>query len=158
MDAKLARVCADHAAREAGNGRIIVGVPLGTGSHHTVALLRRGSDGGYAEAWRESYPTRIGELEVETEVGAILYQKTTSPSSAEVLERYGVVLGELRVDWGSDADWVVDFGPSGDVTRRGLRSPTSSLRMHRGRITSPEGEEVVGGAAEGTRGTSLGSS
>ncbi len=158
MNAKLALACADRRASEGPAKRVTVGIPLRTGTHHTIALLRRGPDGACAVISREGYGTRFGDLELEAEVGTVVYQRTTSPSSAETLERYGVVSGERRLDWGSDADWVVDFGPSRDVTRRGLRSPTASFQVHRGRVISPEGEEVVGGAAQGTRGTSLGSS
>ncbi len=87
MDAKLARACADHTASEGITDRVTVGIPLRTGTHHTIALLRRGPDGDYAEISREGYRTRFGDLEVE--VGTIIYQRTTSPSSAETLERYG---------------------------------------------------------------------
>lgn len=158
MDAKYAYDYADRVASEEVDERVMIGVPLRTGTYHTVILLLKDSNGRYAETWRESCRTQIEDFEVEAKVGALVYQRTTSPASAGVLERYGVVIGEGRVDWGSDADWVVDFGPCGDVTRRGLRSPTSSFRVQRGRVLSTEGEEVVGGAAEGTRGTSLGSS
>ena len=36
----------------------------------------------------------------------------------------------------------------GDVTRRGLRSPSSHLRVESGRVLAPTGEEVAGGAVE----------
>ncbi len=127
-----------------------VGVPLRTGSHHTIVLFTRANDGGYVEGYNGKHPSAMDDLELSARVGDIIYQRTTSPASAGVLERYGVVVGERGMDWGSDADWVVDFGPMGDVTRRGLRSPTASVPEHRGRIIAPSGEEAVGGAVEGS--------
>ena len=157
MDQMTAHAQSERVMLQEPGVRVRVGVPLRTGTHHTVALFGPNPSDGYEEVWRERYPSRVRDLEVEAEVGSIVYQRTTSPASAEVLERYGVVLGDGRVDWGSDADWVVDFGPMGDVTRRGLRSPSASFVVQRGRLLSRDGEEAVGGAVEGTESAGGGS-
>lgn len=129
--------------------RVRVSVPLNTGTHHTVVLLERGSNGEYKESWRARYPSRLSVVEMDAKAGDIVYQRTTSPASADVLERYGVVRGDRDVDWGVDADWVVDFGPMGDVTRRGLRSPSASRDARRDRTTTARGkQDVVGGAVQ----------
>lgn len=148
MNYETARASLRRMDSETLGERVEVGVPVRTGTHHTVALYERGPNGDYRESWRRSHPTRIRDLEIEARVGDVVYQRTTSPASAVVLERYGAVLGDHRIDWGSDADWVVDFGPMGDVTRRGLRSPTASPDIKRGRVTTSDDEEVVGGAVE----------
>lgn len=137
--------------------RVKVGVPIRTGTHHTIALYEQTASGEHRVSWRKSQLTRVRDLEVEARVGDIVYQRTTSPASATPLERYGTVLGDCQIDWGSDADWVVDFGSMGDATRRGLRSPTASPHVKRGWVTSPDGEEVVGGAVEGAESAGGGS-
>ncbi len=142
---------------EALGGRVKVGVPIRTGTHHTVALYEQTANGEHRESLRKSQLTSIRDLEIEARVGDVVYQRATSPASAVPLERYGAVLGDHEIDWGSDADWVVDFGPMGDATRRGLRSPTASPDVKRGRVTSSEGEEVVGGAVEGAESAGGGS-
>lgn len=154
MNDDVARAYAARLAPNAGGTRVRVRIQLNTGTHHTLALLGAATNGGYEEVWREGYPTRMRDVELDAPVGGIVHQRTTSPASAEVLERYGVVVEDGTVDWGSDADWVVDFGPAGDTTRRGLRSPTASIRVKRGRVFAPSGDEVVGGAVEGTPTTS----
>ena len=148
MDYKAARAYARRIAPEKLGTRVKVSVPINAGTHHTIALLRRDSNGEYEQDWRGSYPSGVRALQVGAETGSVVYQRTTSPASAEALERYGVVRGDGRVDWGSDADWIVDFGPMGDVTRRGLRSPSSHLRVKPGRVLAPTGEEVAGGTVE----------
>lgn len=158
MNYDTARAYAKRLVPEVRNDRIKVRVPVKTGTHHKVVLLEGTPTGAYEESWRKKCPSAVRDLEIEANVGSIVYQQTTSPASAEPLERYGVVLGNRHIDWGSDADWVVDFGPMGDVTRRGMRSPSSSFRVQRGRVLTPGGDgENVGGAAEGSPGTSHGS-
>lgn len=134
-----------------------VGVALRTGSHHTIVLFSRENGGEYVKGYNGKHPSAMRDLEIAARVGDVIYQRATSPASAQVLERYGMVLGSWHIDWGTDSDWVVDFGPMGDVTRRGLRSPTSSPRIKRDRVFSPDGEEATGGATENAGGTSHGS-
>lgn len=157
MDYETAHVYPGHMSPDALGERVEVGVPMRTGTHHTIALYERAPDGEHRESWRGGHPTRMGDLEIEARVGDVLYQRTTSPASAGALERYGMVLGDHEIDWGSDADWVVDFGPMGDATRQGLRSPTASPDVKRGRVTASDGAEVVGGAVEGTESAGGGS-
>lgn len=104
-----------------------VKAPLTAGSHHTIVVFSREPGGEYSESYSGKHPAGVRGLDLDLRAGDIVYQRVTSPASAQTLERYGVVLGDDNVDWGVDADWVVDFGPMGDVTRRGLRSPSSSL-------------------------------
>ena len=129
-------------------------VPIDMGTPHTMVLFGRTPNGEYEESWRESYSSQFRNLEIDAEIGNIVYQRTTSPVSGETLERYGMVRGDRHVDWGSDADWIVDFGPMGDVTRRGLCSPPSHFRAMRERILAPTGEEAVRGVVEETDHTS----
>lgn len=135
-----------------------VKVPLAVGSHHTIVVFSRESGGEYSESYSGKHPSGVRGLDLDLRIGDIIYQRVTSPASAQTLERYGAVLRDHHVDWGSDADWVVDFGPMGDVTRRGLRSPSSSIKAQRGRVLTPQGEEAVGGAVPGVGGTSGGGS
>lgn len=157
MNDDVARAYAARLAPNGGGARVRVRIQLNTGTHHTLALLGTAANGGYEEVWREGYPTRMRDVELDAPVGGIVHQRTTSPASAEVLERYGVVVEDGTVDWGADADWVVDFGPVGDTTRRGLRSPTASVRENRGRTFAPSGEAADGGAVEGSGTASHGS-
>ncbi|AHY47312.1 Hypothetical Protein RradSPS_2029 [Rubrobacter radiotolerans] len=154
MNGDVARAYAASMTSDKGASRVRVSIQLNTGTHHTLALLESTGEDGLKEVWRESFPTRMEAVELDAPVGGIVHQRTTSPASAEVLERYGVVLGDGILDWGTDADWVVDFGPVGDATRRGLRSPTASFNVKRGRTFAPSGDEVAGGAVEGTPTTS----
>ena len=156
MNGEAARLYTERIKQGNLGAWVSVGVPLTTGSYHRVMIYSRGSDGDYEESFSDQHPSRLRELELEVRVGDIIYQRVTSPASANVLERYGVVLGDRHIDWGSDADWIVDFGPMGDVTRRGLRSPASSYRAQQGRTISPAGNEVVGSASQ-SAGTSGGS-
>ncbi len=148
MNYETARAYVGRVYPKAPEERVSVTIPISTGTHHTIAVYERTPTGEYGEIWHEEYPSRIRELEIETKIGNIVFQHTTSPASAELLERYGVVVGDHRVDWGSDADWVVDFGPMGEVTRRGLRAPTSSFSVDRSRSVAAHGKETVGGAVE----------
>jgi len=157
MNYETARLYLGGMSPEAFGERVEVGIPLRTGTHHTIALYERTPEGEHRESWREVRPTRIGDLEIEAQIGDVVYQRTTSPASAVPLERYGTVLGDQEIDWGSDADWIVDFGPVGDATRRGLRSPTAFPDINRGRVTASDGEEVVGGAVEGAESAGGGS-
>lgn len=157
MDYQTACVYLGGVSPEAFGERVEVGIPLRTGSYHIIARYERTPDGEHRESWREGYPTRVVDLEIEAQIGDVVYQRTTSPASAVLLERYGAVLGNHEIDWGSDADWVVDFGSMGEVTRRGLRSPTASPGVKRGRVTTSDGEEVVGGAVEGAESAGGGS-
>ncbi len=157
MDYETARVYLGGMSPEAFGKRVEVGIPLRTGTHHTIALYERTPEGEHRESWREVRPTRIGDLKIEAQIGDVVYQRTTSPASAAPLERYGAILGDHEIDWGSDADWIVDFGPVGDATRRGLRSPTAFPDIKRGRVTASDGEEVVGGAVEGAESAGGGS-
>lgn len=154
MNDDTARSYGGRMRQEGLGAGVSVGVPLRMGTHHTITVLSRESGGEYGEGCSVKHPSRMRALEVEARVGDIIHQRVTSPASAGVLERFGVVLGEERIDWGSDADWVVDFGPMGDVTRRGLRSPSASYSPQRGRIVGSSGEEVVGGAVPGVSTTS----
>lgn len=154
MDYETARAYFGRMKPGALGERVEVGVPMRTGTYHTIALYEWISDEEHQESWREGHPTRVRDLRIEARVGDVVYQRTTSPASAMPLERYGTVLGDHEIDWGSDADWIVDFGPMGDVTRRGLRSPTASPYVKRGRVTASDGEEVVGGAVESVSTTS----
>jgi hypothetical protein len=158
MNYEAAHTYAGRMASETLDTRVKVPVPINTGTHHTIVLFRRSPNGEYEESWRECCPSQVQDLEIDAEIGSIVYQRTTSPASGEILERYGVVCGERHVDWGSDADWVADFGPMGDVTSRGLRSPSSYFRAKRERILAPTGEEAVGGVVEETGHTSGGGS
>jgi hypothetical protein len=158
MNYEAAYTYVGHIAPKVLDTRVKVAVPTNTGTHHTIVLFRRTSDGEYEESWRESCPSQVRDLEIDAEIGSIVYQRTTSPASGETLERYGVVCGDRCIDWGSDADWIVDFGPMGDVTRRGLRSPSSYFRVKRERILAPTGEEAIGGVMEETGHTSGGGS
>ena len=157
MDYETACVYLGDMSLEAFGKRVEVSIPLRTGSYHTIARYERTPDGEHRESWRRGHHTRVVDLEIEARVGDVVYQRTTSPASAVALERYGMVLGDHEIDWGSDADWVVDFGPMGNATRRGLRSPTASPNVKRGRVTSPDGAEVVGGAVEGAESAGGGS-
>lgn len=157
MDYETARVYLGRVSPEALGERVEVGIPIRTGTHHTIALYGRTLDGEHRESWHRGHPTRMGDLKIEAQVGDVLYQRTTSPASAVPLERYGTVLGDHEIDWGSDADWAVDFGPMGDATRRGLRSPTASPSIKRGRVTTSDGQEAVGGAVEGAESAGGGS-
>lgn len=156
MNDEAARLYVERMNQEDIGAWVSARVPLTTGSHHTIVVFSRESDGKYSESFSGKHSAGMRDFELEVRVGDIVYQRVTSPASANVLERYGVVLGDQHIDWGSDADWVVDFGPMGDVTRRGLRSPASSYRAQRGRAIAPSGEEVVGAASQST-GTSGGS-
>ncbi len=159
MNYKAAHTYARRITPETLGTRVKVAVPVNAGTHHTIIVFGRTQNGGeYEERWRESYPSQVRDLEIDVEIGSIVYQRTTSPASGETLERYGVVCGDRHIDWGSDADWIVDFGPMGDVTRRGLRSPSSYFRVKRERILAPTGEEAVGGAVEEAGHTSGGGS
>lgn len=131
MNDEAARLYAKRMSTERLGERVSVEVSLATGSHHSIVVFARREDGEYEEGPRDGYASGPRALVLEAGVGDIVYQRTTSPANAEVLERYGVVLGERRTDWGSDADWVVDFGPMGDATRRGLRGPTASAEPRR---------------------------
>lgn len=157
MDYETAREYLKRMNPEALDERVKVRIPIQTGTYHTITLFKQASNGEYRQSWRRSYSTRVQDLEIEAQVGDIVCQRTTSPASAVLLERYGAVRGDRGIDWGSDADWVVDFGPMGDATRRGLRSPTASPDIKHGRIIAPDGEEVVGGAVEGTESAGGGS-
>lgn len=157
MDYETAHKYLKHMSLKALGERVKVRIPIRTGTHHTITLFQQASDGEYLQGWRRSYRTRVQDLEIEAQVGDLVCQGSTSPASAAPLERYGVVTGNHAIDWGSDADWVIDFGPMGDATRRGLRSPTASLDVKRGRIIAPDGEEAVGGAVEGTESAGGGS-
>ncbi len=157
MDYETARVYLGRMSPEALGDWVEVGVPMRTGTHHTIALYKQTPDGEHRESWRGGHPTSITDLEIKAQVGDVVYQRTTSPASAVPLERYGTVLGYHEIDWGSDADWVVDFGPVGDATRRGFRGPTAFPDIKRGRVTSSDGEEVVGGAVEGAESAGGGS-
>ena len=159
MNYEAARTYAKRIIPETPDTRVTVAVPVNTGTHHTIAIFGRTPNGGeYEEIWRESCPSQVRDLEIDVEIGSIVYQRTTSPVSGKTLERYGVVSSDRRVDWGPDADWVTDFGPVGDVTRRGLRSPFSHSRAERERIVAPTEEEAVGGAVEEAGHTSGGGS
>lgn len=122
---------------------VTVSITIATGTYHRLTLYRRASDGSYEQAWSDGYPSRVGGVELEADTGSIIQQRTVSPASADPLERYGVVLPEGKVDWGTEADWGVDFGPVGAVTHPGPHSLTSPVR--RGRVFTPHGDEVVGG-------------
>ena len=159
MNYEVARTYARRIIPQTLDKRVKVTVPVNTGTHHTIVIFERTPNGGeYEESWRESYPSQVRDLEIDVEIGSIVYQRTTSPGSGETLERYGVVNSARHVDWGSDAEWVPDFGPMGDVTRRGLRSPSSYSRAKRERILAPTEEEAVGGAVEEAGHTSGGGS
>jgi hypothetical protein len=159
MNYETARTYARRIAPETLDTRVKVTVPVNTGTHHTIIIFGRTPNGGeYEESWRESCPSQVRDLEIDVKLGSIVYQRTISPASGETLERYGVVNSDRHVDWGSDADWVTDFGPVGDVTRQGLRSPSSHSRAKRERILAPTGEEAVGGAVEEAGHTSGGGS
>lgn len=132
--------------------KVTVNVTIATGTYNRLTLYGIGSDGRYEQDWSESYPSKVGGVEIEAEAGSILKQRTVSPASAEPLERYGVVLPEGKVDWGTQVDWGVDFGPVGSVTHPGPHSPASPAR--RGRVFAPHGEEVAGGAVSNTSTTS----
>lgn len=136
------------------NQKVSVTIATATGTHHSLTLYERAANGRYEPIWSEGYPSRAGGLRLTAEVGSIVHQRATSPASAEPLERYGVVLPEGRVDWGADVVWEADFGPVGDVTRRGLRSLASSFSVDRGRSVAPHGEEVTGGAVSDASTTS----
>ena len=149
MNYKAAHTYARRITPETLGTRVKVAVPVNAGTHHKIIVFGRTQNGGeYEERWRESYPSQVRDLEIDVEIGSIVYQRTTSPASGEALERYGVVNSNRHVDWGSDANWVTDFGPVGYVTRRGLRSPFSNSRATRERIFAPTEEEAVGGAVE----------
>ena len=159
MNYEEAHAYTDRMESEALDTRVRVAVPISTGTHHTIVIFGRTPNGEeYEESWRESCPSQVRDLEIDVEIGSIVYQRTTSPASGKTLERYGVVSSDRRVDWGPDADWVTDFGPVGDVTRRGLRSPISHSRAERERILAPTEEEAVGGAVEEAGHTSGGGS
>lgn len=136
-------------------GKVRVRVPIHTGTRHTITVYHPTANGVYEAAWRQKHASHVKDLEIEAGIGDIVVQRTISPSSADALERSGVVAGECCIDWGTDADWVVDFGPMGDVTRRGLRSPTASFAADRRRMVAT-GTEVSGGAVEGVSTTSTG--
>jgi hypothetical protein len=159
MNYKAAHTYARRIIPETLDTRVKVAVPVNTGTHHTIVIFGRTPNGGeYKERWRESCPSQVRDLEIDAEIGSIVYQRTTSPACGEPLERYGVVNSDRHVDWGSDANWLADFGPVGDVTRRGLRSPFSHSRAKRERIFASTGEEAVGGAVEEAGHTSGGGS
>lgn len=158
MNYETARAYARRVSDGSSRERVVVEVPVRTGTHHTIVLFERDSEGNHSESWRDGFPSRMRDVELEARVGDIVYQRTTSPASGDVLERYGVVRGDHDIDWGVDADWVVDFGPMGDVTRRGLRGPSASRPMKRGRTTAAPGKEVVGGAVPGAGSTAGGGS
>lgn len=129
-------------------------VAIDTGTHHKLTLYGGSPDGGYEELWSKVYPSRVSGLQIEATAGSIIHQRALSPASSEPLERYGVILPQGNVDWGTQADWVIDFGPVGTTTRRGLQSSTSSAPVKRGRVFAPHGEEVVGGAVSDASTTS----
>lgn len=149
MNYETARTYARRIAPETLDTRVKVTVPVNTGTHHTIIIFGRTLNGEeYEESWRESCPSQVQDLEIDAEIGSIVYQRTTSPASGEILERCGVVCGDRYIDWGSDGDWVVDFGSMDDVTRRGLRGPSSYFRAKRARVVAPTGEEAAGGAVQ----------
>lgn len=155
MNYEAALTYAAHQAPAKAGETVTVSVPINTGTHHTVSILERTSNGEYEETRRDRYPSGPRQVEIVANAGDIIHQRTTSPASADPLERYGVVLDNHHVDWGSDADWVVDFGPMGAVTRR-KHNPWP--RVKRGRVITPHGEEAVGGAVQEAGSTAGGGS
>ena len=53
------------------------------------ALFGRTPNGECEESWRESCPSRFRDLEIDVEIGSIVCQQRTSPTSGETLEHYG---------------------------------------------------------------------
>jgi hypothetical protein len=156
MNYEAAHARARHLHSASPEERVVVEVPVRNGTHHTITLFERTRTGEYEQAWSEKTPTRLAGIEIRARVGDIVYQRSTSPASGDPLERYGVVAGDGHIDWGADADWVVDFGPMGDATRRAPRKPVSPFRS---RLFAPSSsEEVVGGAVREAASTSGGGS
>lgn len=136
------------------NEKSRVKVVLATGTHHRLTLYRKSPEGRYTQDWTEEYPSAVGGMEIEAGAGSIVYQRMVSPAIADPLERYGVILPDGKVDWGTETDRVVDFGPVGVATRRGVNRPAASISAKRGRVFAPHGEEVVGGAVSDASTTS----
>lgn len=155
MNYEAARLRARNLPAAAIGERVTVSIVARAGTHHILSRFSGGPEGEHEQSWSEKVPARIADVVLEAQVGDIIYQRSISPARAQALERYGVVTAEGHLDWGSDANPTLDFGPMGDVTRR---SPRRALSPFRSRLIAPDGLEAVGGAVRDAGGTSGGGS